>query len=107
MVNGWAGGAVVVGEESFTPTQGEQLVRIIAESSKAYRNGAGVNANDIDWNEVDARARGVLSPEQFAIFKTMEPSLPVGGRYQSRLYARIRDAQEQETSQRPAPLPKG
>jgi hypothetical protein len=94
LVNGWAGGAAVVARDPFTPQQGEQLVRILANASATYRNGGDVRTWEIDWDSVDAQVRQMFSDAQFKLFKTMEPPLPVGGRFQSELYRLVDNAQK-------------
>lgn len=93
MVNGWAGGAVAVARTPFTAQQGEQLVQILANASSSYRNGGVALATNIDWDVADAQARAILSDSQFNLFKTMEPPLPNGARFQSQFYRLVREAQ--------------
>ena len=106
MVNGWAGGAVAITRAPFTAEQGEQLIQILANASESYRRGHVTNTFDIDWDTADAKAREILSDAQFTLFKTMEPPLPVGGRFQSQLYRCGGQAQRADTSARPEPAAK-
>jgi hypothetical protein len=101
LVNGWAGGATVVAREPLTPEQGEQLVHILANASANYRKGQGAAPNDLDWNTVDAEAAKILTPAQFVVFKTMEPPLPVGGRFQVQMYQLVDRAVKEERTAKP------
>jgi hypothetical protein len=97
-VNGWAGGAVLVARDPLTLQQGEQLVQIVANASRSYREGGAVNPNEIDWAAVDAEARQILSAAQFKMFTTTEPPLPVGARFQSRLHNFVDRAQKADAA---------
>ena len=97
MMIGWAGGAVVALREPFTPQQGEQLVQIMANASEDYRNGGFVMTSKPGyWEAVEAEARKVLTPTQFAYFSTMEPPLPAGARFQTAFYNKVHEALEAE-----------
>ncbi|MCX6068205.1 MAG: hypothetical protein NT121_21055, partial [Chloroflexi bacterium] len=93
MVNGWAGGAVVVARTPFTQQQGEQLIQILANASTRYRNGGNADVKNIDWDVADAQARAILSDSQFNLYKTMEPPLPNGARFQSQFFRLVDEAQ--------------
>ena len=94
LVNGWAGGAVAVARAPFTTEQGEQLIQILAAASEDYRKGGQANTYGIDWDAADAQARAILSEAQFNLFKTMEPPLPLGARFQSQFYRLVTQAQK-------------
>lgn len=96
LVNGIAGGAVVVARDPLTSQQAEQLLQLMANASASYKRGGHAHAGEIDWNAVDAQARTFLSPAQFALFSTMEPPLPVGARFQSQLYREVDRARKRE-----------
>jgi hypothetical protein len=96
MVDGIAGGAVAIGHEPLSADQAEQLVETIAQTSSSYRNGGPVSSNEIDWEVVDAQARLILTPTQYVLYITQEPSLPQGGRFQNRLYSAIEKANASE-----------
>ena len=93
MVNGWAGDAVVSARTPFTAQQGEQLVQILANASSSYRDGGSADSTNIDWDVADAQARAILSDPQLNLFKTMEPPLPSGARFQSQFYRLVNEAQ--------------
>jgi len=84
ILSGIAGGAVTVLREPLTAAQSEQLLQIMANGSESFRRGS--TAGDLDWDSIDVQARQILSPAQFNYIRTLEPPLPVGGRYQSELY---------------------
>jgi hypothetical protein len=98
MVDNYAGGAVVVVGEPFTPQQGEQLVSIIANASESYRNGGEFDSQNIDWATVEANARPILTPGQFQLISNMEPPLPAGARFQTQLYRTVSAAQQQDAA---------
>jgi hypothetical protein len=107
MVNGWAGGAVVEGRLPFTAPQAEQLIQVLANASSSYRNGGAVKPFEIDWDAADAQARSILSEAQFELFKTMEPPLPVGARFQNQLYGAVARATKAEAASKAAPTLNG
>jgi len=96
IVNDYAGGAVVVAREPFTPQQGEELVSTIANASESYRKGGSVDVSEIDWTAVETNARTFLTAAQVEFLKTMEPPLPRGGRYQTQLYRWVDQARKEE-----------
>jgi hypothetical protein len=105
-IRGWAGGAVVVAREPFTPEQGERLVEIMANASESYRGGGHPDTGEPDyWARVEAGARQILSPTQFTYFATMEPPLPVGARFQTEFYARVQEALKAETDRKKTASP--
>jgi hypothetical protein len=106
MVNGWAGGAVVEARLPFTAPQAEQLIQVLANTSSSYRNGGAVKPFEIDWDAADAQARSILSEAQFNLYKTMEPPLPLGARYQNQLYGAVARATRAEAASKAAPAAK-
>jgi hypothetical protein len=94
MVNGIAGGAVVIARAPLSAQQTEQLVQAIGTASSGNREDGSVNTDTVDWAMVDGRAKEILSETQFAFYLTMEPPLPMGGRFQSRLYGAVHRANE-------------
>jgi len=107
MVNGWAGGAVVEARMPFTTPQAEQLIQVLANTSSSYRNGGAVKPFEIDWDAADAQARSILSEAQFELFKTMEPPLGVGARFQNQLYGAVERATKTEAVSKSAPTVNG
>ena len=107
MVNGWAGGAVVEVRMPFTTPQAEQLIQVLANTSSSYRNGGAVKPFEIDWDAADAQARSILSEAQFELFKTMEPPLGVGARFQNQLYGAVERATKTEAVSKSAPTVNG
>lgn len=81
-------GSLVLTDAPLASAQAEQLVRIIANASVAYQNGAAADTpmpgngelltplmlahrsieENIDWNAVLTQAHAVLTPEQFDLF---------------------------------------
>jgi hypothetical protein len=106
MMIGWAGGAVVVAREPFTPDQAEQLVQIMANASPNYRHGYDAMTHEPGyWAAVEAEARKILTPGQFNYFTTMEPPLPVGARFQTQFYDKVSEALEAEAEAKKKALP--
>jgi hypothetical protein len=101
IVAGLAGGAAVVAHDPLTAGQAEQLYETIANASRSYRNGGPVNMNEVDWDAVDGEVEKFLTSTQFAFFKTAEPPLPWGGRFQSRLYRTVNAANESAVPNKP------
>ena len=89
IVNGIAGGAVMVAREPLSSQQAEQLLQVMANASPSYQRGGAASTSEIDWDVVDAQARTFLSPAQYTLLTTMEPPLPSGARFQSKLYREV------------------
>ncbi len=87
IVSGLAGGSVTVLREPLTAEQSEQLVQIMATT----KTGPSAAA-EMDWDAIDTKAQAILSPTQFAYFKTQEPPLPTGGRFQNLFQRSVRQA---------------
>jgi hypothetical protein len=85
----------------FTPQQADALVQAIAGASENYRKGYQANHNDVDWSAVEVQARAILSPEQFAVFTTMDPGPSRGGLLQTRMYALVTQANRKEMEKAP------
>jgi hypothetical protein len=103
LVNGVAGGAVVVAREPLSAQQAERLLHVMANASTSYQRGGAAMRQDIDWTVVDAQARAFLSPGQYSLFVTMEPPLPLGARFQSQLSREIDDAKKREAAETSKP----
>jgi hypothetical protein len=87
---GWAGGAGAIAHEPFTPEQGDRLEQALANASESYRSGHYVETSEPGyWDRVDAEARKILTPSQYAFFTTAEPPLPTGGRFQTQFYSKV------------------
>ena len=99
-------GVAAVESVPFTPQQADALVQAIANASENYRKGYQANHNDVDWSAVEAQARTILSPEQFAVFTTMDPGPSRGGLLQTRMYALVAQASKAEAG-KPTATPKG
>jgi hypothetical protein len=74
---GFAGMATLA-SEPLAPAQIERLADIIDAAAQPPPRGPFPGRIDIDWNRVDAEAKGILSPTQAALFKFAE-SPGVGG----------------------------
>jgi len=96
MVNGVVGGSVLVAREPLTTYQAEQLIQIMAHASPRFRNGGHATGSDLNWDVIDAQARAILTPAQFAFFTQMEPPLPLGARFQARLYQKVEEAKRRD-----------
>ncbi len=86
-VAAFASSAVMAGV-ALTTQQAEEMTQIVIGASVRMKPDGWVVSNSIDWDAVDARARGVLSPEQFALFQVIEPHAALGG-MGSRFSARL------------------
>ena len=81
--------------------QADALVQAIAGASENYRKGYQANHNDIDWSAIEAQARTILTPEQFAVFTTMDPGPSRGGLLQTRMYMLIAQVGRREAEKTP------
>lgn len=79
-VSALAGSAVLAGIP-FSPAQAEQVTMILAQASSDYRAGKAATERTIDWTAADEQARGVLSAEQWELFRTIDPPTSPGGRF--------------------------
>lgn len=95
IAGGLAGAATVAGLP-LTGDQAEQLAAAIAQASPPYQKGGDASMNDIDWNAVDAKARGFLLPDQIALIGSIDITNGTGGRYWSRLNAVLSDAKKND-----------
>lgn len=96
MVNGVVGGSVMVAREPLTTYQAEQLIQIMANASPRFRNGGHATAWDLNWDIIDPQAQAILTPAQFAFFSQTEPPLPLGARFQARLYQNVAEAKRRD-----------
>jgi hypothetical protein len=94
-------GVAAVEHAPFTPQQADALVQAIAGASENYRKGYQANHNDADWSAVEVQARAILSPEQFAVFTTMDPGPSRPGLLQTRMYALVAQANRKEMEKAP------
>jgi hypothetical protein len=67
-------GALALADRPLTAAQAESLTQAVAASASS--SGRRIDPTTIDWAFVDQQAQGVLSSEQFALFRRIEP---VGG----------------------------
>lgn len=96
-------GVAAVERAPFTTQQADALVQAIANASENYRKGYQANHNEVDWSAVEAQARTILSPEQFAVFTTMDPGPSRAGLLQTRMYALVAQATKAEGEKNGAP----
>lgn len=97
-------GAAVLEGTVFSPQQAEQLVGIVANASASYRQGREVQSVEIEWDQVDARAREILSREQLSAFRTSEPTAVGGmGRLSMQFNRAMNEAQRADRKQPAAP----
>jgi hypothetical protein len=68
-------GAMAIADKPVTAEQAERLTEIVAAASGPLSNGR-TDSSATDWSVVDEHAASVLSPEQLALFKRIEP---IGG----------------------------
>jgi hypothetical protein len=54
---------------ALTSQQADQLERALAQANPAYLKGEHGLAEAVDWEEADRRARTILTPQQFEIWK--------------------------------------
>jgi hypothetical protein len=100
MINGVVGGSVLVAREPLSTYQAEQLIQIMANASAQFRNGGHATESDLNWDVIDEQAQAILTPTQFTFFTQMEPPLPVGARFQARLYQRVEAAKRRDADAR-------
>lgn len=102
-VAAFASSAVMAGL-SLTTQQAEEMTRIVVGASERRKPEGWVVLNSTDWDAVDARACGVLTPKQFALFQAIEPHAALdgmGSRFSARL-ERLSD-RAREADMRAAP----
>ena len=59
----------VAADDPLTGNQADQLERILAEATPAYRDGKRADPATVDWVMVDQQARRVLTPRQFDLWQ--------------------------------------
>jgi hypothetical protein len=94
-------GVAALERAPFTPQQADALVQAIAGASENYRKGYQANHNDVDWSAIEAQARTILTPEQFAVFSRMDPGPSRPGLLQTRMYALVAQANREEAAKTP------
>lgn len=77
-VAAFASSAVMAGLP-LTTQQAEEMTQIVIGASVRMPPEGWVVSNSTDWDAIDVRARGVLTPEQFALFKMIEPHAALDG----------------------------
>jgi hypothetical protein len=92
-------GAALVSDVPFSTAQADRLMHAIANASPNYRRGSAT-VSDIDWDAVDAEARGFLTDAQVQILQQVEPQ--GGGRRWQQLNAVLQAAQKAEAAAGPA-----
>ena len=83
--------------QPLTTQEAEEMTQIVIGASVRVPPSGWVVSNSTDWDAVDARARGVLTPEQFALFKIIEPHAALdgmGSRFSARLHRLSDQARE-------------
>jgi hypothetical protein len=103
LVTGFAGMATIYGA-ALARGQLEQLVRAVASADSGYQAGGRVSSSldTIDWDQVDAEARPLLTDAQWEIFKNM--GAPLGYSWsQSRAFWAITKAKRSEAASLAAP----
>jgi len=80
-VRGFVDGLATQVAESapLSTTQADQLEQVLAEASEPYRNGQHADPESLDWEQVDWRAREILTPEQFAAWQLGVAHNTIGG----------------------------
>lgn len=53
----------------LTAAQADQLERALADANEAYRQGKRADPKELNWPEADQWIRGILHPDQFAIWQ--------------------------------------
>jgi hypothetical protein len=66
-VNGF--GVQVARIAPLTSQQADQLERALAQSNAEYRQGRHATPESLDWEQADRLAQGILTPQQFEIWK--------------------------------------
>jgi hypothetical protein len=101
IVNGVAGGATVAG----MPLTADQLQQLSGTVMAATRNISPADPDGVDWSAVDAKAAGLLTPEQLNLLQNGEFIGPfgMGSRFQGRLNNLITLTDQADRAAGPAP----
>lgn len=98
VVLGLAGAASLAGTP-VTAQQGEQLWAAALEAAGGNRQlGGEALVRAIDWDALDARARVILTPEQFALFQNGSAPSGFSARWQYQLDNALVRARQEETA---------
>jgi hypothetical protein len=107
MVGGLAKVCTAVGVP-LSVQQAEALVPLIRGGTLPPRENQTANIKSLDWTRMDAAVRGVLTDEQFALFKTTEPSMRSAvTRFSTPLHELIDRAREADAAAAGSPRPGG
>lgn len=72
-------GATTLAGHPLTAAQGEELVRIFADTTPDYRKGGTARGLTVDWEAGIEKARAVVSPEQLQVILSHETPGGQGG----------------------------
>ncbi len=85
----------------LTREQADRFTQIIAEATPSYVEGGDADSRKVDWAQVDAKARMILTPAQFTAWKNEDSRYP--NRFPGRselmlvdIYERAVEAQKKE-----------
>jgi hypothetical protein len=97
VVRGFAGATALEGIP-ITPQQGEGLMQALIAAGGADVSGPRQDFAGIDWAAVDAQAREILTPAQFAFFTSVAPATSFSTRWAAQLKGAIRQAKQSEAA---------
>lgn len=99
-------GAMAVADRPMTAEQAERLTQIMAEAGSLAPGTTRLDPASIQWATVDRRAAEVLSPEQFSLFKRIEPIGGGASRWIAQFNRALQDAQAKMTGMPPGAAPR-
>lgn len=105
MVNAIAGASVVEGVP-IDAQQADQIVQILAQASTSFQRGGTAGLASVQWPAVEPLIRGVLTPAQFEVFRSVDPGPSAGGFAQTMLYAAVNRANEVDKAAKRADSPR-
>lgn len=100
LVLGFAGSAALEGIP-LTAQQGQQLAQAAvgaADPTSANDSSGEKLLTTIDWNALDLRARQILTPAQYVLYKTSAASIGFRSRWHYQLSEMVRQAQEADAA---------
>jgi hypothetical protein len=95
IVRGLAGAAALEGVP-LRPEQGEALLAAAVDASAGTASRGEIDLSALDWAALEARARYILTQDQFALFKNVEAPSGFQGRWKHELDGAVRRALAKE-----------
>jgi len=104
-VEGLVGSATLEGLP-LTAEQAAQLTTALANATSRFAAGGRAELATLNWDAADAQARQILTPAQFALFKSAAPLASGATRWNLQLDAAVSHAKEIDAASGPAPRTK-